>query len=310
MLDRWLFEALKVTETTAVGCYDWIGKGNNIAADQAAVNAMREALNALPFDGRIVIGEGERDAAPMLYIGEKVGAGGEVIEVAVDPLEGTNICARGDYGSMVVMALSTAGSFLNAPDIYMEKIVIGPDYPEEIICVNDGTRENLTRLAKHKKCRTDDLVVMILDRERHKNSIDGARALGAKVFLLADGDISAAIAAATPGSGVDMYIGVGGAPEGVLAAAALKCIGGQMKARLVFKTSEEIKRAKAMGIEDIDKVYNAHGLVKNDAIFSATGVTDGLLVNGIKKQNSHIITETLLMSTLQKKAFKIKTKSC
>jgi fructose-1,6-bisphosphatase class II len=307
MIDKWLFDLLRTTEATAIACYDWIGKGADAAADGAAVNAMRKELNNLTIDGTVVIGEGERDEAPMLYIGEKVGVGAYEVDIAVDPLEGTSICARADHGAMSVMAFSSKGSFLNAPDLYMEKIAIGPELPNDIVGLDNHTQENLLNIAKYKNCSLEELTIMILGRERHQHLISEARKSGVKIILLGDGDISAVIAAATPESGIDMYVGLGGAPEGVLAAAALKCIGGHMQTRLVFKNSEEIERANKMGIEDINKVYTVDDLVKNDVILSATGVTNGLLVEGVKKYHGKFTTETLLMSSAQKKVFKIKT---
>ena len=308
MVDKWLFDILKITEYTAIACYDWIGKGDNIAADQAAVDIMRKELNKIAIDGKIVIGEGERDKAPMLYIGEKVGVGKEQIEIAVDPLEGTSICARADYGAMAVMAFSTQGSFLNAPDIYMEKIAIGAGFPKGIINIKNNIKDNLSNLAKHKKCAVEELTVMILNRKRHEEIINEIRSLGAKIKLIGDGDISAVIATSIPNNDVDIYVGIGGAPEGVLAASALKCIGGQMETKLIFNNDEQIMRAKEMGISDINKVYNIDELVSDNVIFSATGITDGLLVDGVKKcSNGNFTTETLLMSSLQKKSFKIKS---
>ena len=308
MVDKWLFDILKITESTAIACYDWIGKGDNIAADKAAVDVMREELNKIAIDGKIVIGEGERDKAPMLYIGEKVGIGKEQIEIAVDPLEGTSICARADYGAMAVMAFSTQGSFLNAPDIYMEKIAIGAGFPKGIIHINNSIKDNLSNLAKYKKCDIEELTVMILGRKRHEKMINEIRSLGTKIKLIGDGDISAVIATSIPNNDVDIYVGTGGAPEGVLAASALKCIGGQMETKLIFKDDEQILRAKEMGISDINRIYNIDELVSDNVIFSATGVTDGLLVDGVKKCSSkNFVTETLLMSSLQKKSFKIKS---
>jgi fructose-1,6-bisphosphatase II / sedoheptulose-1,7-bisphosphatase len=307
MIDKWLFDLLKTTESTAVACYDWIGKGDNVGADRAAVDVMRLELNKIAIDGTIIIGEGERDEAPMLYIGEKVGIGKEAIDIAVDPLEGTSICARADCGAMAVMAFSSKGSFLNAPDLYMEKIAIGPKFPKDIVHIDNSIKENLLNLASYKKCPIEELTIMVLDRERHQNMIDEARSLSVKIKLIGDGDISAVIAAASPDNEVDMYVGVGGAPEGVLAAAALKCIGGHMQTRLVFKNNDQILRAQKMGIHDIQRVYTVNELVRDEVIFAATGVTDGLLVNGVKKHNDKFTTETLLMSSSQKKVFKIQT---
>ena len=308
MVDKWLFDILKITESTAIACYDWIGKGDNIAADKTAVDVMRKKLKKIAIDGKVVIGEGERDKAPMLYIGEKVGNGKEQIDIAVDPLEGTSICARADQGAMAVIAFSTQGSFLNAPDIYMEKIAIGAGFPKDIVKINNSVQENLTNLAKHKQCHTQELTAIVLDRKRHEQMINEIRSLGTKIKLIGDGDISAVIATSLPNSDADIYMGIGGAPEGVLAASALKCIGGQMETKLVFNNNDQIVRAKEMGISNIDKIYNIDELVSDDVIFSATGVTDGLLMDGVKKcDNEKFVTETLLISSAQKKSFKIRT---
>jgi fructose-1,6-bisphosphatase class II len=309
MLEQWLFDILKVTENAAIACYDWIGKGDEIAADNAAVYVMRKELNALAISGRIVIGEGERDEAPMLYIDEKVGSSGDNIDIAVDPLEGTSICAKAGGGAMSVMAFSANGGFLNAPDIYMQKIAVGPGLPKNIIDINLSVKENLLNLALFRKCRCEELTLMTLNRERHQFMIEEVRSLGAKVKLISDGDIYAVIAAADHNNEVDMYAGIGGAPEGVLAAAALKCIGGQMQTKLLFKNNdtEQINRAKKMGISNPNKIYTVDDLAKSDVIFSATGVTDGLLLNGVKKSYGKFSTETLLMSSSQKKVFKIAT---
>ena len=308
MDDKWLYPIQKITENTAIACYEWVGKGDNIAADKAAVDVMRKELNKLPINAKIAIGEGERDKAPMLYIGEKLGKGGEEdIDIAVDPLEGTTICAKAGLGAMSVIAVSSKNSFLCAPDLYMEKIAIGKGFPSDIIDIKQSVSKNIQNLAEYKKCDAKDIVVMMLERERHKTLLNEIRSAGAKVRLIGDGDISAVIAAASSDSDVDMYIGSGGAPEGVLAASALKCIGGKMQGRLIFKNKEQILRAKDMGITDIEKVYEVEDLVKEDVIFSATGVTNGYLVKGVYKSKGKFITNTLLFSSVQKKSYKVET---
>jgi fructose-1,6-bisphosphatase II / sedoheptulose-1,7-bisphosphatase len=307
MNNSWLHSIQNVTELTAIACYDWIGKGDNVSADKVAVDVMRQELNKLPMNGKVAIGEGERDKAPMLYIGEELGKGGESIDIAVDPLEGTTICARADYGSMAVIAISSENSFLYAPDLYMQKIAVSSKYPKNIVDINLSAKENILNLAKYKKCDPSEIIIMILDRERHKSIIEEIRTVGAKIRLIGDGDISAVIAAAIPDSDVDIYIGTGGAPEGVLAASALRCVGGRMQGRLVFKNNQQMLRAKAMGITDINKIYEIEDLVKKDVIFAATGVTDGLLVNGVQKYYDKFTTETLLLSSAQKMSYKVKT---
>lgn len=308
MDSKWLYPIQRITENTAIACYEWVGKGDNIAADKAAVDVMRKELNELPMNARIAIGEGERDKAPMLYIGEKLGKGGEGIDIAVDPLEGTTICAKAGLGSMAVIAMSSKDSFLYAPDLYMEKIAIGKNFPNDIIDINKSISKNIGNLAEYKNCDVKEMVVMMLERDRHKILLDEIRSIGAKVRLISDGDISAVIAAASSDSDVDIYVGSGGAPEGVLAASALKCIGGKMQCKLVFKNKEQILRANKMGIEDIEKVYEVEDLVKNDVIFSATGVTDGYLVKGVYKSKDKFVTDTLLLSSSQKESHKVITK--
>ena len=307
MNNQWLYNIHNITEMTAISCYEWVGKGDNFAADEAAVDIMRQELNKLPMSGKIAIGEGERDQAPMLYIGEKLGKGGESIEIAVDPLEGTTTCARAEFGAMSVIALSSNGSFLSAPDLYMQKIAISAKYPNELIDINKSVKTNILNLAQYKNCDPSNIVVMILDRDRHHDIINEARLLGVTVKLIRDGDISAVIAAVSYNSDVDMYLGTGGAPEGVLSAAALKCIGGKMQGKLLFDNREQLQRAKDMGINDINKVYEVKDLVKKDVIFCATGITTGYLVDGIKKYHNKFMTETLLLTSANKKSYKIKT---
>ena len=300
-----LYNIHHITEMAAISCYQWIGRGNNIAADKSAVHSMREELNKLEINGSIIISEGERDQSAMLHIGETVGRGGEEVAIAVDPLEGTTICARADLGAMSVIALSAPGSFLSAPDIYMEKIATAAKYPNEVINITKGVKENIFNIAQYKNCSPHDIIISILDRQRHQYIIDEVRNLGAKIKLIRDGDISALIEAVNYDSEVDIYFGIGGAPEGVLAAAALKTIGGKMQSRLLFTDNKQIQRAKDMGINDINKVYEVNDLVKKDVIFCATGVTNGYLVNGVYKQNNKFITETLLLDSSNKKSYKI-----
>ena len=307
MDSKLLYDIHHVTEITAISCYQWIGKGDNFAADTSAVNVIRQELNKLEINGTIIISEGERDKSSMLHIGEILGKGNEEVEIAVDPLEGTTICARGDLGAMSVIALSSKGSFLSAPDLYMEKIAIAKKYPNEIIDINKDIKENIFNIIQHKNCRPHDVIVSILDRKRHQHIISEARTIGVKIKLIRDGDISAIIEAVSDESEVDMYFGIGGAPEGVLAASALKTIGGRMQSRLLCTDDKQICRANNMGINDLTKVYEVDDLVKKDVIFCATGVTNGYLVNGVYKKNNQFITETLLLDSLNKRSYKIQT---
>ncbi len=291
-------EAVRVTEAAALASFDWMGKGKEKDADLAAVNAMREALNSLSIDGTIVIGEGERDKAPMLYIGEKVGnaAGtGPKIDIALDPLEGTTICAHGGANSLTVIAMAEKGGFLHAPDVYMSKIAVGGGLPEGVVDLDNSPKQNLKNLAKAKKCEVSDLVVVILQRDRHKEIIAGVREAGARIQLITDGDVAGVIATSRPGTGVDMYMGIGGAPEGVLAAAALRSIGGQMQGRLLFTADEERERAKRMGIDDFNRKYNLEELAKGDVMFAATGVTDGSMLNGVRRFEGGATTHSIVM---------------
>lgn len=296
-LDRNLaLEAVRVTEAAALACYKWIGKGKEKDADAAAVEAMRKALNALNIDGTVVIGEGERDKAPMLYIGEKVGTGqGPEVDIALDPLEGTTICATGGPSSLAVMAIAPKGGFLHAPDVYMEKIAVGGNLPAGVINIDASPAENLKNLAQAKKCDVSDLVAIILDRERHAELIAKTREAGAKIKLIGDGDVAGVIETAR-GSTADIYMGTGGAPEGVLAAAALRSTGGQMQGRLVFGNDEAQKaRAKRMGITDLSKIYDLTELASGDVMFAATGVTDGGMLQGIRKHAGFITTQSIIM---------------
>ena len=295
-MDRNLaLELARVTEAAALACGRWVGKGDKHAADEAATNAMRRTLDSVGIDGTVVIGEGEMDEAPMLYIGEKVGSGAAPqVDIAVDPLEGTNICAKGSNGSITTIALAPRGGFLNAPDMYMEKIAVGPA-AHGVIDIRATAEENLRRVAQAKRCYVEDLTVVILDRPRHDKLVDEIRRAGARIHLIQDGDVAPAIAAAVEGSGVDLLMGIGGAPEGVLAAAALKCMGGDMQGRLVFMSEEERQRARGMGISDFDKVYTAAEMAQGDVFFAATGVTNGDLLRGVRYFSGGAETHSIVM---------------
>src|SRR5579863_2296507 len=276
-------EAVRVTEAAALSASRLMGRGDEKAADQAAVDAMRQALNGLTIDGTVVIGEGERDEAPMLYIGEKVGTGrGPKIDIALDPLEGTTITAKGGSNALAVIAMAEAGGFLNAPDVYMDKIAIGGGLGE-VVDLDDTPANNLKNLAKAKKAEVADLVVCVLDRPRHSDLIAKVREAGARIMLISDGDVSGIIATSRPESGIDIYMGSGGAPEGVLAAAALRCIGGFMQGRLIFRNDDERHRAQRFGITDFSRKYNLLDLAKGDVMFAATGVTNGTMLKGVRR---------------------------
>ena len=295
-MDRNLaLEAVRVTEAAALAASRLMGRGDEKAADQAAVDAMRTALNDLPIDGTVVIGEGERDEAPMLYIGEKVGAGGQKIDIALDPLEGTTITAKGGTNALAVIAMAEAGGFLNAPDTYMDKISVGPGLPKGVVDLDASPAENLKTLAKAKGMDISDLVACILDRPRHADLIAKVRATGARIMLISDGDVAGVIATAKPGTGVDIYMGQGGAPEGVLAAAALRCIGGQMQGRLVFRNEDEKGRARKIGITDFGRKYDLLDLAKGDVMFAATGVTDGPMLTGVRRSTTSASTHSMVM---------------
>ncbi len=295
-MDRNLaLELVRVTEAAALACGRWVGKGDKISADEAATNAMRRTLDSVGINGTVVIGEGEMDEAPMLYIGEKVGNGSAPeVDIAVDPLEGTSICSKGMSGSIATIAMAPRGGFLHAPDMYMEKIAVGPS-AKGVIDINALPGENLKRIAEVKGCYVEDLTVVILDRPRHDKMINEVRRSGARIHLIPDGDVAPAIAAAVEGSGVDMLLGIGGAPEGVLAAAALKCMGGDMQGRLVFMSQEERDRARGMGIEDFDKVYTTEEMARGDVFFAATGVTNGDLLRGIRYFGGGAETHSIVM---------------
>lgn len=289
-------ETVRVTEAAALSASLLMGRGDEKAADQAAVDAMRQALNSLNIQGEVVIGEGERDEAPMLYIGEKVGTGeGPKVDIALDPLEGTTITAKGGPNALAVIAMAEAGNFLNAPDVYMDKIAVGPGLPAGIVDLDNTPEENLKALASQKKCDVSDLVACILDRPRHEDLMARVREAGARIMLISDGDVSGIIATAEPESGVDIYIGSGGAPEGVLAAAALRCIGGQMQSRLLFRNEDEKARARKWGIEDLDKKYSMLDMAKGNVMFAATGVTSGAMLRGVRRFAGGAVTHSLVM---------------
>lgn len=295
-MDRNLaLEAVRVTEAAALAASRLMGRGDEKEADQAAVDAMRRALNNLDIDGTVVIGEGERDEAPMLYIGEKVGNGGPKIDIALDPLEGTTITAKGGPNALAVVAMANEGGFLNAPDVYMDKIAVGGDLPDGVVDLDNSVDENLANLARAKKMDIEDLVVCILDRPRHSDLIAKVRAAGARIMLIDDGDVSGVIATSQPTSGVDLYMGSGGAPEGVLAAAALRCIGGQMQTRLLFRNDDERGRATRLGITDFDRKYGLLDLARGDVMFAATGVTSGTMLQGVRKYPGGAITHSIIM---------------
>ena len=288
-------EFVRVTELAAIESARWMGRGDEKSADQAAVDAMRKMLDTVACDATVVIGEGERDEAPMLYIGEKVGSGqGPELEIALDPLEGTTICANGGHNAISVMAIGKKDQLLHAPDIYMKKIAVGPE-GVGAIDINDTATNNLKRLAQRKSCDMSDLTVVILDRPRHEDLIREVRQTGARIYLIGDGDVSAAIATALPGTGIDMLLGTGGAPEGVIAAAAMRCIKGDFQGVLVPRDDEDIERAKKMGITDINKVFTMNELASGDVMFVATGVTDGSLLKGVQFKPWGAITHSLVM---------------
>ncbi len=298
-MDRNLaLEMVRVTEAAALNCARFMGRGDAMGADQAAVDAMRQTLNDLEFDGTVVIGEGERDEAPMLYIGEKVGKGnGHKVDIALDPLEGTNLCATGAPNALAVIAIAENGCFLHAPDTYMEKVAVGPE-GVGLIDITQSATWNLEALAKVKKCLVQDLTAIILDRDRHRELIREVREAGARIKLIGDGDVSAAISTCEPRTGVDILFGTGGAPEGVLAAAALRCLGGDMQGRLKPRNGEEIVRAKKMGIEDINKVFKMDELAKGHVMFAATGVTHGDFLKGVRYFGGGAHTHSVVMRSL------------
>ncbi len=300
LLDRVLvLEMVRVTEAAAIAAAKLIGRGDEDAADAAAVEAMRASLNKLYIDGTVVIGEGERDEAPMLYIGEKVGTGegkAPKIDIALDPLEGTTITAKAGPNALAVLAIAEEGNLLNAPDVYMDKMAVGPGYSPNIIDLDKSVRENVEAVANEKGVSPADIIVCVLDRPRHEKLIAQLREIGCGIMLIPDGDVAGVIATTDEDTTVDMYMGSGGAPEGVLAAAALRCVGGQFKGRLLFRNDDERARAAKWGIEDLDKVYDLKELAKGDCIFAATGVTDGSLLDGVKKLRRGVMTtESVVM---------------
>jgi fructose-1,6-bisphosphatase II / sedoheptulose-1,7-bisphosphatase len=301
MLERILaMEIVRVTERAAVNAARLRGRGEEKAADQAAVDAMRRELNKLPIDGTVVIGEGELDEAPMLFIGEKVGGkGGFAVDIAVDPLEGTTLCAKNMPGAIATIAIAEAGTLLHAPDIYMDKIAIGPGYAKNLIDLDAPAPDNIRKLAKAKGVKPEAITAMILDRPRHADLIAAVRKTGASVSLITDGDVAAVIHTAEPAkTGIDIFLGVGGAPEGVLAAAALRCIGGQMQCRLLVDTDERRERVAKMGIRDPRQKYQVEDMVRGDCLFAATGVTDGRMLRGVKFGQGIVETETVVMRSV------------
>jgi fructose-1,6-bisphosphatase II / sedoheptulose-1,7-bisphosphatase len=296
-LDRaFALEAVRVTEAAAIAVVDFIGRGDEHGADQAAVNAMRKAFNTLPIAGTVMIGEGERDAAPMLYIGEKVGTGGIAVDIALDPLEGTELTSKALPNALAVMAMAEPGTLLNAPDTYMDKIAIGPDYPQGVVDLDAEPADNILALAKAKGVKPRDITCCIMDRPRHMKVIASVRRTGAAIKLITDGDIAGIIATTdAANTGIDIYIGRGGAPEGVLSAAALRCLGGQYQTRLYFRNDDERGRAAKFGITDLDRKYDLMDLASGDVIFAATGVTDGSMLPGVRRNSSYITTNSVVM---------------
>ncbi len=300
-LDRNLaLEAVRITEVAALASSLHMGKGNENVADQSAVNAMRSFLNNMPISGKIVIGEGERDKAPMLFIGENVGRGGPNVDIALDPLEGTTITAKGGENALSVIAMGEEDSFLHAPDMYMYKIAYGNQYKDLEIDPEDDPVNIIKKYSKYSGIKNENVCVCILDRPRHKDLISKVRSTGSRIKLIPDGDVSAVIATSIEDSGINIYMGVGGSPEGVLGAAALSCIGGRMYTKLIFDTEESFERANDMGINDKKKIYSMHDLVKGDVMFSATGVTDGTLLKGVKFKNNTAKTNSVVMRSKTK----------
>jgi fructose-1,6-bisphosphatase II / sedoheptulose-1,7-bisphosphatase len=293
-------EIVRVTERAAVSAARLRGRGNEKAADQAAVDAMRRELNKLPIEGTVVIGEGERDEAPMLFIGEQVGGkNGPTVDIAVDPLEGTTLCAKNMPGAIATMAMAEGGTLLNAPDVYMDKIAIGPGYPKGVVDLDASPEENIRALARAKDVKPSDITALVLDRPRHADLIAAIRKSGAAVALITDGDVAGVIHTADASTtGIDIYVGIGGAPEGVLAAAALRCIGGQMQGRLILDTEDKRERALKMGIKDPRKRYDMEDMVRGDCLFSATGVTTGSMLKGVRFGKQTIETETVVMRSV------------
>ncbi len=287
----------RVSEQAAIACSPLIGRGDEKAADQAAVNAMREELNKLAIKGVVVIGEGERDEAPMLFIGEEVGTGdGPGVDIALDPLEGTTITAKAMPNALTVISMAPRGTMLHAPDVYMDKLAIGPGFPKDVVSLDMSPTERVEALAKAKGCAVSDITVCVLERPRHEDTIAELRAAGAAIYLIGDGDVAGVMHCSdSENTGIDMYMGSGGAPEGVLAAGALKCLGGQIWGRLLFRNDDERGRAAKAGITDLDRIYSRDDMVTDDVIFAATGVTTGSIVAGLKSRSDYMETETLLL---------------
>ena len=290
-----VLEVARVTEVAAIAAAKWRGKGSNKAADKAAVDAMRQELGRIHIRGKVVIGEGEMDEAPMLFIGEKVGAGGPEMDIAVDPLEGTTLTAKGGPNAIATVALAEKGNFLHAPDIYMDKIAVGGGLPDGVINLDDSVANNLRNLARAKKCAISDLLVCILDRDRHKELIAKTREAGARIMLISDGDVAGVIATTQPESLVDIYLGSGGAPEGVLAAAALRCVGGQMQGRLLYEEESQRERVREMGHADPNRCFTCEDMAKGDVMFAATGVTPGAMLRGVKRYGGGAFTHSVVM---------------
>jgi fructose-1,6-bisphosphatase II / sedoheptulose-1,7-bisphosphatase len=308
-LDRGLvLDSVRVTEIAAIAAWSLVGRGDEKAADQAAVDAMRTALNDLEIDGEIVIGEGERDEAPMLYIGEKVGRGGPAVDIALDPLEGTTLTAKAMSNALTVMAWAPKGTLLNAPDTYMDKIACGPGYPAGLIDLDATPGENVQALARARGVDASQITVCVLDRPRHGEIIARLREVGARVHLITDGDVAGVINTADPDTGIDLYLGQGGAPEGVLACAALKCVGGQFQGRLVFRNADERMRAERCGITQLDKKYDLHEMVRADAIFAATGVTKGVLLDGVRLKDGFVHTHSMVMNSFTRTVREVRMK--
>jgi len=288
-------ELVRVTEAAALAASRWIGRGDKDAADGAAVEAMRKAFDSVAISGTVVIGEGEMDEAPMLYIGEKLGLGGPAMDIAVDPVEGTSIAAKGAPNALAVVALAEHGNFLHAPDIYMDKIAVGPGLPENVVSLAAPVAENLKNLARAKQKDISDLMVCILERERHEKIIAQCREAGARITLIGEGDVAGIFATTQEETGIDIYIGSGGAPEGVLAAAALRCTGGQMQGRLLFEDDSQLARAKTMGISDPTRIYTLTEMAAGDVMFAATGITTGQMLRGVQRFANSAITHSLVM---------------
>ena len=301
-------DAVRVTELAAIASYAQIGRGDEKAADQLAVDAMRTALNALDIDGKIVIGEGERDEAPMLFIGEKVGTGkGPAIDIALDPLEGTTLTAKAMANALCVLSMSPGGGMLHAPDTYMDKIAIGPGFAPGTVDLDMKPGDNVRSLASAKGVKPSDITVCVMDRPRHAELIAALREVGARVMLITDGDVAGVIHTAEPETGIDLYLGSGGAPEGVLAASALKCVGGHFQGRLIFRNDDERARASRTGVTDFDRKYDLHELVSKDAIFAATGVTKGAMLDGVLVRDGFVSTHTLVMDSSTRTVQRIRT---